>query len=264
MYRNLTRFAALIITIVSTAAARADDPPADQPKTEVKDYTELSKLLHRVVTANVQKEVENRSQWGKTIPFPPKLLLPNAKKRTVVRVGDHDELPHGPWRRLKVWIDDPASDVTIRVRDFVKIDAKTYRLSLEAQASVHGEGEAQRWVNGLMLARVQAQADCKFGLAMDCDVAVKLKTDVFPPEVIIEPKVAECKIAIKEFVIRKIGDVQLEGDLFKDLGIDLRAYLQQLATTFEPQIRQRINDGVAQGLREGKGPNLLELLKVVK
>lgn len=263
MIRTSTRCGAALLTLLAGIVVGAADEPNPPPKTELKDYTEFSKFLHKLVTAKVPKEAENRSQWGKTIPIPPKLRLPNAK-RTIIRVGDHDEVPNGPWRRLKVWIDDPNKDVTIRVRDFSKLDAKTYRLSLEADASVHGEGEAQRWVNGIMLARVQAQADSAFNLAMDVDVSASLNTNVFPPELKIEPKVSTCKVTVKEFVIRKIGDIPIEGDIAKQFGIDLREYCQQLATTFEPQVKERINEGITQGLKEGKGPNLLELLKVIQ
>jgi hypothetical protein len=261
---GITLVAILALALPFTPADEPKDGPKEPPKTEVKDYTEFSKLLHKMVTADAPREKENRSQWGKTIPIPPRLRLPNAK-RTIVRVGDHDEVPNGPWRRLKVWMDDPVKDVVIRVRDFDKVDNKSFRLVLDAYAPVHAEGEAQRWVNGILLARVQAQADAAFALSMNVDVPVKLNTNVFPPEVIIEPKVAECKVVVKEFLIRKIGDVQIEGDIVKDaLGIDLREYVQQLATTYEPQVKERINDAIAKTLRDGKGPNVLELLKVIK
>jgi len=99
MYRNLTRFAALIITIVSTGPGQSRRiHPRISPRPRSRITTELSKLLHRVVTANVQKEVENRSNGAR--PFvSAQAAAADAKKRTVVRVGDHDELPHGPWRR---------------------------------------------------------------------------------------------------------------------------------------------------------------------
>src|SRR5437868_3526058 len=114
--------------------------PADDERTDsAKDYSEFSRILHKIVVAQVPKYVEDNSGWGGSIPIPDKLPLPRL--RTRIKVGDHEELPHGLWRKLRVNVDDPDKDVAIQVRSFEKIDAKTYRLSLDSQAAIRGEVE---------------------------------------------------------------------------------------------------------------------------
>src|SRR4051812_31645525 len=101
MFGKLTFFAtALLILAASWTSA---DEPAKEP---AKDYTEFSKLLHKMVVAQVPKYVEDNSGWGGTIPIPDKLRLPRLP-RTRIKVGDREELPHGLWRKLRVTIDDP-------------------------------------------------------------------------------------------------------------------------------------------------------------
>ena len=260
-----TRLSIALLVGLAGITQAGDDPkqPPQPVKEKAKDFSDFSKLLHRLVVAKAPKMVENRDQWGQTIPIPEKLRLPNAK-RTYVKVGDHLELPDGSWRRTRVWLDDPAKDIVIVVRDFKKSDAKNFRLSLDAQAAIHSEGELQRWTKGLLLLNVSAQADALFTMNMEVDVAVSFKTDVFPPALVVEPKVAECKLVIKEFAVKKIANVQIEGPLVTDLNNQMREYLQQLLTLSEPMVKTQINDVITEGLRDGKGPSILELLSATK
>ena len=233
---------------------------ADEPKTEVTDYTAFSKLLHKLVTANLPKETETRSNWGQTVPIPDRLVLRNVK-RTYVKVGDHLELPHGSWKRMKAWMDDPAKDVQVRVRDFKKNGAKPFRLSLDSQAAVHAEGELQQWSKGLRLLNIVAQADARFDLAVECNVQVALKTEVFPPQLAIVPNIVDCKVTLKEFALKRVNNVVLDAETAKDIGNELKEYLQQLITILEPDLKKRINEAVTEGLKSGKGPSLKELLR---
>jgi hypothetical protein len=260
-FLSLTSIALPILAAAQPAASPGEQK--EKPKESAKDYSEFSKLLHKLVTANVKKEVEDRSNWGHTIPLPDKLFFKKAQ-RTIIKVGDKLEVPHGPWTRMKAWIDDPAKDVTIQVRDFKKIDGKTLRLSLDAQASIHGEAERKRWSKGLVLFNLLVQADARFAVSLECDVKVTFKTEKFPPELLIEPKLVECKLTLNEFALRQINNVKLDDNLAKDAGNELKSYLQGLLTVSEPFVKQRINDAIVAGLKDNKGPSILELIKSLK
>src|SRR5262249_21568836 len=121
------------------------------------DYTELSRLIHKVMVSQMPKVIEDDSEWGKTVPVPPKLPLAGMRKTVVV--GNRKELPHGLWQKMRVWMDDPARDLTVRVRDLKSVDGKAFRLSLDADAAVHTQTETQHWQKGLALVGFTAQAD---------------------------------------------------------------------------------------------------------
>src|SRR5262245_35196986 len=99
------------------ALASAQDPPdrpreGDVPKA---DYSHFSKLVQSMVTPHVPKYFEDASGWGGSIPVPPDLPLP--KLRTYIKVGDKIEVPHGLWKKFRIWIDDPPRDVQVHLRD---------------------------------------------------------------------------------------------------------------------------------------------------
>ncbi len=220
-------------------AAGADDKP---------EYAEFAKLIHQAFVAQAPKEYEDRSAWGKTIPIPDRLRFPRLR-RTVVKVGDRMELPHGTWKRTKVWIDDPNKDVKLVVRDVRKIDAKTARVSVEATVNLHGEREWKKWEKGLSLFGLTAQADAVVAVALECDVAITLNTSKFPPELVVEPKVIDCKLELKDFAPRRVGRVFVEAEI----DDELKAVLNDMLRAYEPGVKERANKAIAKGLKEGKG-----------
>jgi hypothetical protein len=229
--------------------ARADD--------ETADYTELSKLIHKMLVKEIPKEFVDTSEWGKTIPIPTKLRLPNL--RTRVKVGDHEELPHGLWKKARLWLDDPAKDVTIQVRELKKLDgAKGYRLGLDATVAVNVIRDMQHWQKGLATLGGSAQARATVTIALDIDVALSLISSKFPPELKIEPKVAQSKLLLKEFDLQRVSPLfgvgtSLEGEKAREIGNELKGLLQSLMTAYEREVRDQANRAIAQALKEGKG-----------
>src|ERR1700732_2862048 len=88
------------------AAGAAEDKPPSKA-----DYSEFAKLIQAAVVPHIPRELEDKSQWGKTIPDPGDLRL--NRLRTHIRVGDKEDLPDGLWSRTRVVIDNPARDVQI-------------------------------------------------------------------------------------------------------------------------------------------------------
>jgi hypothetical protein len=232
--------------------AVADEPPA--PK---KDYNALSQMIQKSVVSQLPKEFKSQTGWGETVPIPPGGLRRMSRRQTVP-VGDHEELPHGQWRKTRAWIDDPARDVTIQVRELKPAPNNSYRLTLGADASLHVDTEVQQWQRGLLVVDLKALADTRVGIALDCDVNLTLGKG-FPPDVKVEPKVTSLKADLKDFTLRR-GEarrqrlaVAIEGEAATKLGNEFKGTLQDLLHSAEPKIAERINEAIARSLREGKG-----------
>jgi hypothetical protein len=216
---------------------------------EEDEYAELSQFLQKTVVSKIPKRLEDDSDWGKTIPDPGNL---KGKRRVRVKVGGRDELPHGLWTRTRVWFDDPAKDVRVRLTGLKSLDVKNVRLNLEVSVSFHAEQERQRWRKGLRLLGFTVAADATVVARIDCDAAVSLKTDKFPPEADVIPKVVACDPELKEFRLNRVGVVQLEGQTAKDVGEELKGYLQAYLRAHRAEIQDRANRAIDEALRDGK------------
>jgi hypothetical protein len=219
------------------------------------DYTEFSRVIHKVAVSRVPRFVEDNSGWGHTVPIPPDLRLPRL--RTMVKVGDRLELPDGLWRKVRVSIKDPDKDIKIRVVDFKKLDNKKFRLALDIDGAASTTVEAQQWQKGLLLIGFNADADVTVGAYLECDVGVTLATVKFPPELKIEPAITTLKTRLNDFnlrqvSLRRLGKV-LDGEKAKEIGNQYKGILEEVLHAFEPQIKDLANQAIAQSLKEGKG-----------
>jgi hypothetical protein len=224
------------------------------------DYADLSRLIHKMVVKQVPREHEERFNWGATVPIPEKLPLPKA--RTYLKVGDHLELPHGAWRKLRVKLDDADRDLTIRVKEFKKLDKGGYRVLIDSVAVLRCDGEWNQWQKGLLLLKVEGQADATIASSMVCVVDVIVNLKKFPPEVKVEPRITDLTLDLQDFKLNRIAGT-LEGEKIRQLANDLmRDVLHDLLKASEPIVKDYANQAIAQGLKEGKGKlSAAELMK---
>lgn len=237
---NRVRLAAFVACLASGAAARAEEKPA---------YADLARRIKEAVVAKMPRQYEDLSGWGKTIPPPPAVRFPRLK-RTLVRVGDRYEVPHGTWKRTRVWVHDPARDLFIEVRDAQKVGKNTSRLRVEATVALQGERERKEWVNGVQLLGVTARADAVVTVGLDVDVTVTLNTDRLPPELNVDAKVVDAKLALRDFNVRRVGPVLVEAP---ELNEELRAAIQERMRAYEPHVRDYANRAIVGSVKSGKG-----------
>ena len=215
------------------------------------DYDELSRLIHGLVVKGAPKAFEEKSEWGKSTPYPEKLRLPNLP-RTTIKVGDRVELAHGTWKRAKMWLDNPEKDLALRVTSLKQLEGSKVRIKLTANADLQSEGELQQWLNGLMLVALSARANAKVQADIECDVALSLDVKKFPPVMVIDPKITRCDLELKEFTLFKPAEAR-KPERAEAINGQLKNALQLMLKNGEPTIREEANKAIAQALREGKG-----------
>jgi hypothetical protein len=246
-------------------SASAQEPPEKGgdsfiPKSA---YGEFSKLVHKHVVPHVPKYCEDLSGWGGTIPLDPDVRLRLPKLRTYLKVGDHIEVPHGLWKKFRIWIEDPDRDVQIQVREVSKTE-KGLRLTLEADVFLYGEAEVKPWQKGLGLPVVKADADIAINLQMDVDVKLTFDTKKFPPDVTIEPWIVSSKLDLRDLQLKKVGSIiSFEGETVANWGNEMKGMLNGLLQRYEEQVTDRANQAIAESLKNGKGRlSTGELLKL--
>jgi hypothetical protein len=214
------------------------------------DYTEFSKLLRQTVLRQVPREHEEKFNWGHTIPVTEPLRLPRL--RAYVKVGNHIEVPHGAWRRVRVKLLDPDRDFRLAVRDLRPV-GKLYRIVIDAEVTVFAQGEWQQWQKGLLLLGENGDATATIATSMACDVDVSFDYSKFPPALDVKPKVAEMTLDLRHFQLLRVNGT-VEGEKIRALGNDLmRDGLRDFIKAAEPMVKDYANDAIARSLKEGKG-----------
>lgn len=255
----MRRFLACLVVVSCSGLVMGQVGEEELPKSS---YGEFSKLVHKMVVPHVPKFYEDMSGWGGTIPVPPDLRLPRL--RTYIKVGDRVEVPHGLWKKFRIWIDDPHKDVRIDLLDMKKSDGGGFRLKIGADALVHGDAEVKPWQKGLGLPFVKGEADFVIGLVMDVDVKLTLDTSKFPPDLTVEPWIVSSKLELKEINLKRIGSIiSIEGEGAFNLGNEMKGTINGLLQTYEEQVTDQVNVAISDSLKKGKGKlSTGELLKL--
>jgi hypothetical protein len=234
--------------LLLVAAPAAPAAPPDEAAT-----ADLARLLHKVIVAKLPPAFEDASGWGHTVPVPERMRFPRLK-RTIVRVGDHDELPDGPWRKVRLRLEDPNRDVQVRVPSFKRVEGMTYRVVVEVDAAARAEADVQRWRNGVELADLTGRADVLLNIRVECDVTGRLAGK----GLVLEPVVNDVKLNLKEFTPRQVTfhrtGVVLAGDRVKAAGEDLKGPIQEMLRSIEPDVKRRAGEALARAMKEGKQP----------
>jgi hypothetical protein len=245
---NRKRYLVALVCLAGVVPAfAADDAPADKDKAE--PYAELSKMIHQKVVEKAPKKFEDTSEWGGTIPVNPNVRLPRLP-RTIVKINGEDRFPDGSWKRSLVWLDDPAKDIQVKVTEIKPVEGGLYRVKIASTVAIHGERERQRWRNGVKLIGISAQADAVIGADFDIDVKISFEGGTLIPDVVVEPKIAESRLALIRFDLNRVGPVG--GDLIRDLGNELKDFLEVLLKTYEDDVKNAANQALAKALKDGK------------
>jgi hypothetical protein len=235
-------------TVILAIPLLAQGPAAPPAKP---DLESLSKMIRDTVLKQAPKSFEDNSGWNLSRPFPARIRLPGLP-RTVIRVGDHDELAHGSWRRVKGWMADPEKDLSLQVTELSPSGDGKYRLHLTSTADLQVEGEFQQWLNGLMLVGITGRATATAQVDLDADVKLTLDIAKFPPEVAVAPKVTKLQVDLKKFTLfnPQTANNPPRAD---GLNNDLKNLLQQAIRSQEPKLKDEANRAIADALKQGKG-----------
>jgi hypothetical protein len=246
--RRLTWCVCLLLLPASARAAGDEPPPAGKED----PGADLARLIHKAVVAKLPKAFEDNSGWGRTVPLPEMPRRPRLR-RTVVEVDGRMEVPDGPWRKLRLRVDDPDRDLQVRVHSLKRVDA-AYRLTLEADAFLRTEADVQHWRNGLLLADVTARADVLLNVFVECDLAPRLSAAGLR----LEPAIQELRLNLKRIIPGRVSfhraGLSVEGEALRSLEEEIKEALQAALRAKEPEVKLRAGEALARGMKEGKGP----------
>jgi hypothetical protein len=246
-----------VLLFAPLAAQTTAEAPAEVP-----DSADLARLIHKAVVTNMPEVYEDKSGWGHTIPLPERLRLPRLK-RTIIQVGDRMEVPSGTWHKLRLKLEEPDRNLSVRVRSFKRLETTKYRVVVETDAALKAEADVQRWRNGLELADLTGRADVRLIVRVECDATTRFATVKGSPRLVLEPDFKDIKLTLKEFTAKDVtfrrAGVTIGGDPVEAVGDEVKGVVQSALKSMEPDLKKRSNEAAARALKEGK-----ELLPVAE
>ncbi len=210
------------------------EPPEDAAR--VAERWELTGALRDVLIKTLPEEYQNDKQWGKQryVERWRWVHENGALRREKVMVP----VNHGTWLRYEVELVDPNREVEVVLEKPRFSPGGLWRVDCKAYARLKLFGRLSKWVYGVQLISLNAQADARVEVVATFDFGLNWKTsNGLSPRWEIKVQEIECRVV--EFRLLRVS--QLHGPVVREMGEFLDDWFNRRLEQQEEQIRERLN-----------------------
>jgi hypothetical protein len=221
----------------AVAAAPSTARPAADPSVN----ESLSNLAQRVVLDSIPRHFEEQKDWGKTTKVVNGLRLKDDGDGLKIRKHTK-EVKDGLWKQYQAELIDPEHQLQIRVENLRQTAAGHSAFQIFLSARLRGEARLEQWKDGIKLFNVDAQADSKIEVRLDCEMASDWKPGGLLGQFRVEPKVTGAQIQLAEFELKKLS--KIEGWPAREIGENLKATIARKLHAEEPKLVEKANKAI--------------------
>ena len=223
--------------------------PADGASLVAADSIEkqISTFAQTIVVHQMPRVYEDLEKWNRTtevfdgVRVQSRGLIPRISKRK-------KRVNHGTWKRYRVSVADPQSDVKVEVRNLSR-EGNIVRFQISALAAMRGDAELQQWTLGTRLFEVTAVANITVQAVFDCQVEIRAKGGLLLTGLSLAPSVVSSKLYLHAFDLVRVGKAR--GKLIGELGEELRGHIRRELTKREAKLTEKANKAIAKNLADG-------------
>lgn len=241
------RAAMIMLMLISGAWATGSARPAAggqpaPPQAGAHQATDSEPTIHQIITdiirANIPAQYEDTRKWGGTKEMVRglKVSLDGLKVKTKRR---RKEVNHGTWKRYNVQLLDPDQQFHIQLKHIGPTSDGRLSLSLAFQARLAAFGRLSQWHAGVQLISLSLESEATVTLDLTCEIGLKLVTDKFPPDILVEPEVTEARLELIDFRVRRIS--KASGPLAKQLSHGLKELIRDKIEEKQQKLVQDLN-----------------------
>ncbi len=195
----------------------------------------LAWTFARLIEDAIPAYYDKQKDWGKT------------KNITVGLDADHGKLRrrkkpvnHGVWKHYQAWLVDPDQNLSVSIDNLRTLDGGRVGFTLVLSAKLDLWARAKIYQYGVHLLALEAEGQTAFDLALDCEVGVQLKNTDGKSRVAIDPRVADARLALRDFRLDRVSDAK--GPLVRELGEEVKKLIE--AELQGPTLTAKLNRAI--------------------
>ncbi len=203
--------------------------------------TGVQTLLTNIVRSQIPIDYQRDKDWGMTKEVTRGLRIRQEGLRITTK-RRRKTVNHGTWKKYSIRLINPQESFRIRVENYVEQPNHRVAFDLVVDAKLDAIGRLSHWERGLQLISIGASAYSEVTLRVRCDVGLLLDPTHIPPDIVLDPKVVDANIEIKEFRLRELSD--LKGPFAKVLSSSVREILEDAIASKRTRMVQKMNDKI--------------------
>lgn len=235
--RRIHQFMLGIALAIATANCDAVAQTAPSPATVSVDKT--AQIVAAMIADAIPREYDRKQDWGRTKEVTTGLRSSgNFFKfdihRTKSTVND------GVWKHYQAALMEPQENLVVRVDNLRSIEAGKIAFTLFVTSKLHGWGRAKVYERGVHLIALEADADAKVSLWLDCEVALEMAPSSFLTGIAVRPQVTAARMSLDEFRLNRVSDVS--GPIVRELGDGIKRLIEDELNG--PKLAAKLNHSI--------------------
>ena len=216
-----TPIPATILVVCRLLAVAAKAPCAAPPAASVNATAEI---VARLIAEAIPRQYERKKDWGRTKQITTGLHSSGNffkfdihRKKTAVN--------DGVWKHYRATIVEPEKNLQVRIENLRSTRGRQFAFTLFVSTKLHGWGRAKVYDRGIHIIALEAEADTKVRLWLDCQIALETAPSSFLTGIAVRPQVTAARMSLDEFRLTRISDVS--GPIVEELGDGVRHLIEE-------------------------------------
>lgn len=198
----------------------------------------LQTWLTQFVYERIPHEFEDKRKWGMTTHVWDGLHVSHDGLQVKTK-RRRKEVNDGTWKMYRAELLNPEQEFHVRLENLHDAGKGRAGFDLVITARVHAFGRMTKYVKGVQLVSLSANADATVQLRLRCLLGLKLDSSHLLPDVILAPEVTDAELTLVRFHLQDVSDVG--GSLAKELGRGVKNVLDDKIHDERRRLTDRIN-----------------------
>lgn len=211
-------------------------------RVEDTDLREIEALVNKLARSFIPHQFEKKKNWGNQterwdgLHIQLKGLKLKTKRRKKL-------VNHGTWSVYNATLRNPMQDVTFDLHSIKKNADGKIKVDLSATADLQLFGRMSKWVKGVQLVSISADATAKVCLRIQMTLATKMDFSNLPPDLLLDPTVDDAQLKINQFKVLRIS--KAGGELAQQVTKSVHGILQEKIREQEKKLVAKMNQSIA-------------------
>ena len=221
----MSRVCLLIVVALAVAAGgMAWAQPAAPPSAATAVSPDATaRIVARMIADAIPREYERKKDWGRT----KRITTGVRSSGNFFEFDIHrkkTDVNHGVWKHYRATMVEPEKNLVVRIDNLRSVAPGRIAFTLFVSTKLHGWARAKVYDRGIHFISVEAEADVRVSLWLDCEVALETAPASFLTGIAVRPQVTSARMQLDEFRLTRISDVS--GPLVRELGDGLKNLIE--------------------------------------
>lgn len=235
-----TVLATLLLTAICGAAfaQAAPTPLAPQPPTPASP-DKIAAAVSQLIADALPREYERKKDWGRQKEITTGVRSSgNFFKFDIHRTKT--AVNHGVWKHYRATMVEPEKNLQVRIDNLRSLSPGRIAFTLFATTKLHGWGRAKVYDRGVHVIALEAEADAKVSLWLDCEIAFETVPASFLTGIAVRPQVTAARMQLDEFRLTRVSNVS--GPIVREIGDGIKHLLEDELNG--PRLADKLNRSI--------------------